>query len=154
MPNTLQEFLTGATRQAEEEFVAAFLRLPEEKRAWSPEGKARTALDQVAECAILNGHTADLIRTRTWPIGSFESYLQAKAELCAQGWEQVHALLQENTRKVIATFGTVPDEALSVEVAMPWGPQKLAEILAYPYWNMTYHLGQINYIASMLGCLE
>jgi hypothetical protein len=29
----------------------------------------------------------------------------------------------------------------------------LANIIAYPYWNMSYHEGQVNYIASMLGCL-
>ncbi len=29
----------------------------------------------------------------------------------------------------------------------------VAQIASYPYWNMCYHEGQINYIASMLGCL-
>ena len=45
MSNTLQEFLATATQKAADDLDAAFLRLPEEKRAWSPDGKARTALD-------------------------------------------------------------------------------------------------------------
>jgi len=37
---------------------------------------------------------------------------------------------------------------------MKAGNQSLAEVMAYPYWNMSYHQGQINYIASLLGCLD
>jgi uncharacterized damage-inducible protein DinB len=80
--------------------------------------------------------------------------LREKAEAAAQGWEHLRALLEENTRRAVAAIGTVSDEALKDEVEMPWGKQPLADIVAYPYWNMTYHQGQINYIASMLGCLK
>jgi uncharacterized damage-inducible protein DinB len=154
MSNTLQEFLATATQKAADDLATAFLRLPEEERAWSPDGKARTALDQVAECALLNGYTADLIRTRAWPGSGFAGYEHARAEAMAQGWEALRALLQENTARVIAALRAVPEDALPVEIAMPWGAQTMAEIIAYPYWNMTYHQGQINYLASMLGCLD
>ena len=154
MANTLQDFLGIATQKTADELVAAFLRLAEDRRAWSPEGKARTALDLVAECALLNGYTADLIRTRLWPDGNFERYAREKAEAVAQGWEPLSALLKANTEKIIAAIREVPDDALGSEIAMPWGKQPLTEIVSYPYWNMTYHQGQINYIASMLGCLD
>jgi len=153
MPNTIQEFLMQDTRKAADELVEAFLRLPEEKRNWSPAEKARTALDQVAECAILNGNTAELIQTRIWQPGRYEEFLRKKAEMIAQGWGPIHVLLQENTRIVIAGIGDVSNEELNVEVDMPWGKMGLAQIMVYPDWNMTYHLGQINYIASILGCL-
>src|SRR5438046_3053896 len=149
MPHTLRDFLTGATPKAAAELAAALLRIPEDKRNWKPEGKARTALDQIAECALLNGNTAELIQTRTWVQHSFEDFLRAKAEAAAQDWERLHALLQENTNRVVAVIRAVPDDALSVEIELPWGKSTLAEIISYPYWNMTYHLGQINYIASM-----
>ena len=113
-------------------------------------GEARTALDQVAECAILNGSTADLIRSRTWNTSfDFEQFLRAKAEL-AGDWVALQSLLHENTAKAVAAIREVPAEDLQVEVQMPWGPMTLAEITSYPYWNMSYHEGQINYIASML----
>ncbi len=38
-------------------------------------------------------------------------------------------------------------------IPMPWGPMTVAQMITSPHWNMTYHEGQINYIASILGCL-
>jgi len=107
----------------------------------------------VAECTLLNGYTADLIQTRTWQAGSFDKFFAEKAEAVAQDWETLHLRLQENTSRVVAAIAAVPDETLTDEIEMPWRKQTLAEIIAYPYWNMTYHEGQINYIASMLGRL-
>lgn len=153
MPNTLQDFLVTATQKASTDLVAAFLRLPEDKRNWSPDGDARTALDQMAECAVLNGHTADLIQTRQWQSDWMETFFRAKAETVAQGWEPMQARLEENTDRVIAVIRAVPDADLGIEIKMPWTSQTLAETLSYPYWNMSYHQGQINYLASMLGCL-
>ena len=80
-----------------------------------------------------------------------ETFVQAKASLVADGWEACNNLLEENTSKVISAIGDVPDDSLSVAIPMPWGSQTVAEIVAYPFWNMTYHLGQINYIGSMLA---
>jgi uncharacterized damage-inducible protein DinB len=154
MSNTLQEFLAVATQKASVELVAALQRLPEDKRDWSPAETARTAFDQVAECAILNGYTANLIQTRVWPSNGYDEFLKAKTELLSQGWEALHALLQENTLKAIAAIRTTPDDVLQTEIELPFAKATLAEILAYPYWNMSYHQGQINYIASILGSLK
>lgn len=99
-------------------------------------------------------YTADLIETRKWPTGGFDEYLRTKDAALAQNWESLRALLQANTDRVIAAIRAVPGDALNDEVAMLWGTQTMAQIIAYPYWNMTYHEGQINYIASLLGCLE
>src|SRR5579862_2400619 len=97
MPNTLQEFLTASTEKALTELIAAVEALPEAQRSWSPADKGRTALDQAAECAILNGSTAQVIASRSWVIGSdFERFLKDKAEL-AQDWDRIKTLLQENT---------------------------------------------------------
>lgn len=154
MPATIQGFLAAATEKASEDLVAALLRLPEDKRAWSPDEKARTALDQVIECALLNGYTADLLQSRRWAADAMEVFQRDKAALTAQDWETLHARLQENTARVAAVIRAVPDDALAEDIAMPWRTQTVAEIMAYCHWNMTYHLGQINYIASLLGCLE
>ncbi|MBV9852506.1 MAG: DinB family protein [Armatimonadetes bacterium] len=153
MSNTPQQLLARATRKAADDLVAALQRLPEDKRNWSPMGNARTALDQIAECALLNGRAADLIQTHTWSSdNNMDAFLRAKAEL-AQDADAAQSLLEQNTAKVIAAIEAVPDADLGVEVQTPFRPMTLAQIIAYPYWNMTYHEGQINYIASMLGCL-
>jgi uncharacterized damage-inducible protein DinB len=154
MPNTLQEFLATATQKAAADLEKAVLNIPEDKRNWSPQRDARTALDQAAEVAMLNGATAKLIKTRKWGTDfDFSEYESKKAEL-AKDWNAVKALLDENTPKAVAAIKATPDEDLGIEVMMPWGPMTLAQIISYPYWNMSYHEGQINYIASMLGCLD
>ena len=152
---TLQSFLARATTKAAEDLVTAFERIPEEKRSWSAMGDARTALDQVAEVALLNGSTCSLLEDKKWPEEyDFNDYFAKKAELAGQGWETIKAKLEENTKKAAAVIGALPSDALEQEVSMPWGAMTIAQIASYPYWNACYHEGQVNYIASMLGCLE
>jgi hypothetical protein len=153
--STLQGFLAMSTEKAAENFMAAVQRLPEDKRAWCPMGKARTAIDQAAELAILNGSTSNLLETRKWPENfDFNDYYAKKDALAEQGWGAVKALLEENTKKVVATIKSLKTEDLDLPIDMPWGPMSVSQIAAYPYWNMSYHEGQVNYIASMLGCLD
>ena len=152
MASTLQTFLVKAIEEAAKELEEAYLRIPEDKRNWSPMGDARTAGDLVAECAILND-IENMVRTRKFPDVDFEAYGRAKTEL-AKDWGVLQSKLHENTAKAIATIRNVPDEDLAIEFPSPWGPLSIQQTIAYPYWNMSYHLGQINYLASMLGCLE
>lgn len=153
MSHILQEFVIAATQKAASDLEAAVLRLPEDKRSWSPMDKARTALDQAAECALINGETADLITNRKWTMGGdFAAFERAKVEL-SHDWNAVKWMLDQNIAKLVAAIRAVSDEDLGVEIQMPWGPMNLAQVIAYPYWNMAYHEGQINYIASMVGCL-
>ena len=152
MPNTLPDFFAVATHRAMTDLVTALFRIPEDKRQWSPGGTARHALDQIAECVLLNGYTADLIHTRHWATSGFTQYEQAKSELDASGWDQIHTRLQENTQRVIEAIRTVPEDALNEEIELPGSKETLAAVIAFCYWNMSYHQGQINYLASILGC--
>lgn len=156
MATSIQQHLVRITPKAAEDLMAAFLRLPEDKRAWSPMGDARTAIDQMSEIAILNGRTDELIHTKQFgadfasAMGDFQ---RLKSEL-SEDWPRLKSMLEENTAKVVETIGKVPDSELSAEVEMPWGAMTIEQIIGYPHWNMCYHEGQINYLASMLGCLE
>jgi hypothetical protein len=153
MPNTLQEFLATAIPKAAVDLETALRRLPEDKWNWSAMGDARSALDMVAEAALLNDMT-QIVTTRSFPKEyDMESYTRAKSEL-AQDWERMRPMLHENAARSAATVRTVPDEDLGIEIQMPWGPYTISQIISYPYWNMSYHEGQINFIASMLGCLD
>jgi hypothetical protein len=151
MPNTLQDFLAVATQKDSMELMEAFLLVPEDKRTWKSEGTTRTALDQLAECALLNGYIADLIQTRKWTMNNFDIFRQEKAAAEALGWDHLRELLEKNTSRVADAIRAVPDDALDSEIETPGGKMTLAEIAARSYWNMTYHLGQINYIAAMLA---
>jgi hypothetical protein len=154
MSQSVQQFLADSTKEAASELMAALERVPEDKRAWSAMGDARTALDQVAECALLSGWTADVIRDRAWPeTMDMEGYFKEKARV-AQNPAGIGALLQENTEKAVAAILGLSDEELGATVQTSFGPRTWLQMATYPYWNMSYHQGQINYIASMLGCLK
>jgi hypothetical protein len=152
MSNTLQNFLADATVKTADALVEAFLRLPEQKRDWKPAESSRSALDQLAECALNNAFLVNIVETRQWT-RSFEDYLATKAALVAEGPDAAIALLKENTPRAIATIRAFPSDSLDEEITLPFGTSKMSEVLAYPYWNMAYHEGQINYIASILNLL-
>ena|SRR5579862_1507319 len=154
MPESLQQFFAGLTQKAEAELVQALLRLPEERRDWSPSETARTAIDQVAECAVLNGYTAQVLEVRAWPEEGFGTYLPIKAALAAEGTDAVLTELKRNTVRVMGAITALPDDELDREIDTQFGPTKLSAIMCYPYWNMSYHQGQVNYIASILGLLQ
>ena len=154
MPITVQDFVADATLKASKDLTTAFLRIPEDKRDWSPDGKARTALDQYAECALLCGDTAETIQSGLMAASQLENFFHAKDELKAQDWERIHALLGGNAAKAADVIRAVTEEGLNVVITTPWRPMTVAQMITYPHWNMTYHEGQINYVASLLGCLE
>ncbi len=154
MPQTLQNYLVAAVPKAIDDLVTAIKRLPADKLTWSPSGTARTALDQLAEVALLTGATADMLTARAWTMGGdFSEYEKAKAAL-ATDFDGCLALLETNKTKVVEVIGALPDDALELTIQMPWAPMTLAQTAMYAYWNPIYHEGQINYIASMLGCLD
>lgn len=150
MPITQQDFLASSTEQGAKNLFAALLALPEEKRGWSPAGTARTALDLVAECALNNGYTADMIENRAWGAPAHEEYMIIQRKTAAGDLTDLQELLEANTQRVAAVIQATPDEDMGVEIDTPYGIMTIAQSIAYPYWNMSYHEGQINYIASML----
>jgi len=154
MSQSVQQFLADSTKHAANELTAALARVPEDKRAWSPMGDARTALDQMAECALLSEWTADVIDARAWPkTMDMDGYLKEKARI-AQNPGEIGALLEESVARVAKAILGLSNEEMAVVVETTFGPMTWSQIATYPYWNMSYHLGQINYIASMLGCLQ
>jgi hypothetical protein len=151
MSNTAQEYLVRSTLKAVKSIEDALLGLPEDKRNWSPGGEARTALDMVAECALMNEATIDLLTTKVFDESfDFAEYNRVRAEL-TQDWPTLQARLHESAARVTETIRAVPDSDLSIEVPMPWGTSTIEGICGYPYWNMSYHEGQITQIQMILA---
>lgn len=153
MSMNLQSFLAQSTQKLAVDLQAALDRLPDDKKGWTPAETSRSALDQAAECAILNGSTVNLIQSRQWPdTFDFEAFIRDKQKLAADP-AAAKELLQKNTQRVADAIKAVADADLEIPITTPFGTMSLAQIMSYPYWNMSYHEGQINYIASILGCL-
>lgn len=150
----LQTFLSTSIPKAAADLETALLRLPEDKRNWSAGGDARSALHMVAEVAIINGDTAEMISTRQGMANFDLAELNRRMAALCDDWPALQTLLHDNTARVAEAIGALADEDFDAEIQMPWGAMTLAQIAAYPYWNACYHEGQINFIASMLGCLK
>lgn len=148
---SVQTFLAQATETAAAELIAALDALPPDRRDWQATKTARSALDQFAECALLNDNTADLIRQRRGnPAIYADEYVQRIAALRADE-AGARALLTASGVRASAAIRSVPDGDLNDAIPLPWGPITLRELIAFPFWNMTYHQGQIRYIATLLA---
>lgn len=155
MPGPLQAFLADATVKAAAELTAAYERLPEDQRDWSPaEGGARSSRDQIAECVVSNGYVAEQVRVREVRPDVGETYGPDKAAAFALADAELLSHLAQSAHHCAETIRAVPDSDLGVHVDVFGEPTPLSEIMVVAFWNMTYHLGQVNYIASLLGHSE
>ena len=121
-----------------------------DQASWSPLDKGRTAIDQVAECALINGMIADILIKRADPVADWEAYGKAKAALDTA--DKAVAVLNETLGQLEAAYAALPTELEEHQITMPWGQQyKLIDLPSISLWNNTYHEGQINYIATLGG---
>ena len=121
-----------------------------DKAAWSPLDKGRTALNQVAECALMTGACIGIIQAKAVPAFDWEAFGKAQAELEANP-EALLAALATNTDGLIAAIEGLSAEDAATEITMPWGATyTLAGLADVNYWNNTYHEGQINYIQTLI----
>jgi hypothetical protein len=128
MSGVLQNFLAESAQKTAGDLKEALHRIPADKRNWAPAETSRSALDQLAECAILNGQAVEMLHSRQWPTDfDMDDYMREKAEL-ARDENAAIALLDENTAKVCEAIRALPDEDLNLEIQMPWKPMKLSEI--------------------------
>ena len=121
-----------------------------DKASWSPLEKGRTALNQVAECALITGGCIGIIQSKSVPEINWEEFGKAQSALAADS-DAAFAALESNTTGLVAALEGLSAEDALVEVTMPWGETyTLAGLADVVYWNNTYHEGQINYIATLL----
>lgn len=121
-----------------------------EHATWSPLDKGRTAVDQVAECALITDWVAQTLEDYALAPMDWEGYGAAKSALDTP--EKALAALKPATERCIAALGQLPAEKTGDVVELPWGEKyTLGELANIVWWNNTYHNGQICYIQTLLG---
>lgn len=121
-----------------------------DRAGWSPMDKGRTAIDQLAECALITGMVADIVASGSVPTPDWEAYGKAKASLDTV--EAAVAVLHANTDKLRLAYEALAESEGAKTVTMPWGEEyTLLELPSVILWNNTYHEGQINYIDTLAG---
>ncbi|MCX6360571.1 MAG: DinB family protein [Armatimonadetes bacterium] len=150
--SNLKQMAVQMNRSAIDNIVINFDAMPAERQDWKPLDLGRSALSQVQECAIINPFFAAILTTQTVPAMEGEAYAAAKAALATP--EAARAALAASADTLQAAIETFPDEKLGETVTLPWGEgmvMTFGQIMLAPYWNMTYHQGQIAYIQTLYG---
>ena len=121
-----------------------------EHATWSPLDKGRTAVDQIAECALITDWVAQTLENCALVSMDWEGYGAAKSALDTP--EKALAALKPATERCIAALRQLPSEKAGDVVELPWGEKyTLGELANIVWWNNTYHDGQICYIQTLLG---
>ncbi len=153
----LQDHVIEVTRTAQEEAFRYAKAVAEDKVEWKPLDAGQTVLSMCRELAkcpdwayeLISGEEAD------W---SEEAQAKQKAEM--ETWTTVakcEEVGKEKLGRYFALLADLPDARLSETKDLPFGPGgsmknfTMAEMMDYPRWNFTYHLGQIAYIQTLYG---
>lgn len=151
----VQDFIADRTMAGAEELAVQVKKMGE-KATWIAMDEGRTALDQLAECAVIGGYMVDVIATKTMPEmneAMMEQYVSDKASVTSvtQGEE----LLLANTTRLCDVIREVPDTDLGEKMSF-WGPEPwlFCNVMAHHLMNVQYHIGQVNFIQTLYGDKE
>ena len=129
--------------------------MPEDKLEWQAEGKGRSVIDQLQECAQAPKWFLAIIQNMDNPPDfDPETYQQMMEE--RKQWTTID-LCEENLKKnqsaLVEAIKNYPEEQLKKEVKLSFSekPFTAADMMLGHYWNMTYHIGQINFIQTLYG---
>jgi hypothetical protein len=149
-----QDQVVRLTQKALDDVCRSASAVPEDKLDWSLGGSARSVLNQMQEIATSATWFIPVVESGVVPVfdkemarahTSFRKTMDRLADCIAEARQSTGQLCQ-----AIIAFR---DEDLDVEVELPFGggTTTMADVLQMHYWNMVYHLGQINQIQLTLG---
>lgn len=153
-----QDHMIDVTRAAAKEAFRYAKAVPADKLEWKPLDLGRSVLDQCREMAMCAGWAVDIIDSKEMPEWSEESQAAIKKE--QEQWttvEDCEAECNRRMEKLFQLFGEITDERLAETKWLPYDGGRdftVAEMMDYPRWNFTYHLGQISYVQTLYGDKE
>ena len=154
----LQDYMIGVTREAAKSAFKSARAVPADKLEWSPLDNGRSVLNQCRELAMCPEWAVSIINNEKQPEWSAE--VIAEMEKMQAAWKTVDDCEREcNTRleKLFELYRNMPDERLEEKKWLPYDGGRdftMPEMMDYPRWNFTYHLGQIAYVQTLYGDKE
>ena len=150
---TLQQYTIDATREAQQEAFRYAKAVPGDKADWKPMDAGQSVLSmcrELAKCAdwaydALDKKEIDMSEASMVEMGSWSTIAECE-RVC-----------EEKLGRYFELIKGVSDERLAETMDLPFGPGgsiktfTLAELMDYPRWNCTYHLGQIAYVQTLYG---
>lgn len=153
----VQDYIAGECKAAAEEVFRYAKAVPADKLNWSPDGAGRSVINICQELAMTPtwGHT---VITKGWQNPTDEDRETGRREM--ESWSSVEQCQDQfNIRfaELEILYRGFTDEQLKETKWLPFNGGRehtILEMMDYPRWNCTYHLGQIAYIQILYGDKE
>lgn len=129
---------------------------PADKMKWSPAEGARTILDIAEEVRQSGGWGAGSLETADkFSFADFDFEQMMADRLQEPNNDEWETRLRANHEEFYAKLRAFPaeKEGLRAEPAPGW-VLTMGDLAYYPFWNIAYHLGQINYVQCLYGDTE
>lgn len=129
--------------------------VPADKLNWKPAESSRSILSLLQECAQCPVWAVGLLNHRKMP--DFTPELLAELSNEREGWTTVDACEAEAKNRLTALKEAIeqfPEDDMEKTIFLPFGGGRdfaFWEVMTFPYWNVTYHLGQMCYVETMYG---
>jgi uncharacterized damage-inducible protein DinB len=141
------------TLRAGEELTKAVRALPPEGLTWKPHAAARHALSLMGHCAVTNLVYACVLANAPLPFRS-----QAESDDAINRCDtlsKASASLQHSLTRLCDTLIALPADRLTEMVLLPDSERMPAALaMLVPANHMQYHVGQINYLQTLMGDQE
>lgn len=142
------------TQKALGDICRAAAAIPSAKADWSAGGKGRSALHQMQEIATSATWFLPVLESGVVPVFNDEirkEHTNFRKKLASL--DECIEEARQSTGQLCQAIMSFPDDKLETEITLPFGSgsNTMADVLAMHYWNMVYHLGQINQIQLILG---
>lgn len=153
----LQQHMIDVTRAAMKEAFRYAQAVPADKLDWKPLDTGRSVLDQCREMAMCPTWCEEIVDGRPH---DHDEATMAAAKAAMETWTTIDVCEAECERRLeslFRVFAGMPDERLVETRWLPYDGGRdftMPEMMDYPRWNFTYHLGQISYIQTLYGDRE
>jgi len=150
-----QDHLVKQIQKAVSDISRAATAVPADSADLTLGGVTRSTLNLMQEVATQAEWFLPTFRERMAP--EFDEHAAREAVRIRQSFDTIEKCVSElrrSTNELCQEISRFPDEALDDEISLPFGGgmvMTMADVLGLPYWNMVYHLGQINMIQLHLG---
>ena len=147
------------TKSAAESLFRAARAMPPDKLTWKVLDQGRSALDLLRECAQSPQWFGSMLKHQA-PTPEFTKTDMAASQKQREQWKSAtdcEKACKDSSESLYAVIKSFPDKDLAKEIKLPWGENfiaSMADIAMFQYWNLVYHLGQINFIQTLYGDKE
>lgn len=127
-------------------FTKSVEAVPEGKRDWKPAEGSRSVRQLTAEVVMMPEYVAKTLTERGVP--PYEEMVETYADMSIP---RLLNRLRANAQEYYAALRAFPEAAYEETLEAPWGVWTYFQTMSYPYWNLVWHTGQINYIQTLYG---